>query len=158
MQYLLSFLDFLIGGSPLRDEHVQTCGALQGGATRSIKVPAAVRFSVFGVAFCDVERNRSRSSVELVRNRLTPHGVVVVNVGHPKGNQALEKAMTATMRDVFPQVRRDPAMPTNTILVGGREVSGALQAPLTGGDVYTDDKAPVEWLIDRSLVEYAATP
>ena len=24
-----------------------------------------------------------------------------------------------------------------------------------GGDVYTDDKAPVEWLIDRSIVDYA---
>ena len=26
----------------------------------------------------------------------------------------------------------------------------------TGGPVYTDDKAPVEWLIDRSIVSYAA--
>ena len=29
-------------------------------------------------------------------------------------------------------------------------------APLTGGDVYTDDHAPVEWLIDKSIVDYAA--
>jgi hypothetical protein len=27
---------------------------------------------------------------------------------------------------------------------------------LRGGRVYTDDRAPVEWLIDRSIVEYAA--
>jgi hypothetical protein len=27
---------------------------------------------------------------------------------------------------------------------------------LRGGRVYTDDKAPVEWLIDKSIVEYAA--
>ena len=27
--------------------------------------------------------------------------------------------------------------------------------PLEGGDVYTDDKAPVEWLIDKSIVDYA---
>ena len=26
---------------------------------------------------------------------------------------------------------------------------------LTGGPVYTDDKAPVEWLIDRSIIGYA---
>ena len=26
---------------------------------------------------------------------------------------------------------------------------------LTGGPVYTDDKAPVEWLIDRSILGYA---
>ena len=25
-----------------------------------------------------------------------------------------------------------------------------------GGEVYTDDKAPVEWLIDRSIVDYAS--
>ena len=94
---------------------------------------------------------------QLVRHRLTPKGVVVVNVGHPKGHDELEKAMTATMRAVFPEVRRDPTTPTNTILVGGDELIGAqLAAPLPGGEVYTDDRAPVEWLIDRSLVEYAA--
>jgi hypothetical protein len=27
---------------------------------------------------------------------------------------------------------------------------------LPGGSVYTDDKAPVEWLIDKSIVGYAA--
>jgi hypothetical protein len=31
-----------------------------------------------------------------------------------------------------------------------------LGPPLEGGDVYTDDKAPVEWLIDKSIVDYAA--
>ena len=96
---------------------------------------------------------------QLVRDRLTPGGRVVVNVGHPERNDALEKAMTATMRSVFADVRRDPAQPTNTILVGGSSLSGErLRPALDGGDTYTDDKAPVEWLIDRSLVEYAATP
>ena len=94
---------------------------------------------------------------QLVRDRLTPHGRVVVNVGHPEGDHALEKEMTATMAAVFPQVRRDPVTPTNTIVVGGSKLSGAqLRPPLTGGSVYTDDRAPVEWLIDRSLVKYAA--
>jgi spermidine synthase len=96
---------------------------------------------------------------QLVRDRLTPGGVVVVNVGHPEGDSALEKALTATMRDVFPDVRRDPAMPTNTILVGGTHLAGGrLSKSLGGGEIYTDDRAPVEWLIDRSLVEYAAWP
>jgi hypothetical protein len=27
---------------------------------------------------------------------------------------------------------------------------------LGGEEAYTDDRAPVEWLIDRSIVEYAA--
>jgi hypothetical protein len=85
--------------------------------------------------------------------------VVVLNVGHPEGDDALERALTATMRSVFRDVRRDPARPTNTILVGGRGLVGArLAKPLRGGQIYTDDRAPVEWLIDRSLVEYAAKP
>jgi spermidine synthase len=92
---------------------------------------------------------------ELVNDRLTPGGRVVVNVGHPEGDTRLEAVMTATMRSVFPHVRRDPVKPTNTILVGGDRIGG-LEPPLDGGEVYTDDKAPVEWLIDRSLVEYAA--
>ena len=31
-----------------------------------------------------------------------------------------------------------------------------LEPALRGGDVYTDDHAPVEWLIDASIVEEAA--
>ena len=31
-----------------------------------------------------------------------------------------------------------------------------LAPPLRGGAVYTDDKAPVEWLVDRSIVDYAS--
>ena len=68
--------------------------------------------------------------------------------------------MSATMRDVFAHVARDPAQPTNTILVAGERplTTPGLRPSLRGGEVYTDDRAPVEWLIDRSLVEYAATP
>jgi spermidine synthase len=117
---------------------------------------------------------------ELVRDRLAPGGVVVVNAGHPEGNDDLEKVLTATMRSVFPNVMRDPLEPTNTLLVGAEgpvtrdnliaassrlhselrpialQTAERLEDGLTGGDVYTDDKAPVEWLIDKSIVEYAA--
>jgi len=117
---------------------------------------------------------------ELARDRLTPGGVVFVNVGHPEGNEDLERVLGATMAEVFPTVVRDPAEPTNTLLIGtDGEASGerlraavpslpaelrprALEAAariaprLRGGRVYTDDKAPVEWLIDASIVEVAA--
>ena len=36
------------------------------------------------------------------------------------------------------------------------ETAARLAPSLPGGTVYTDDKAPVEWLIDRSIVSYAA--
>ena len=117
---------------------------------------------------------------ELVRDRLNPGGTVVVNAGHPEGNDDLEKVLTATMGSVFPHIMRDPLEPTNTLLVGAEtpvsrdnlieasprlpselrpialQTAGRLEAPLRGGKVYTDDKAPVEWLIDKSIVEYAA--
>jgi spermidine synthase len=117
---------------------------------------------------------------ETVRDRLREDGVVIVNAGHPEGQDDLEKVLTATMAEVFPHVLRDPIEPTNTLIVASRvplsvdRLRGALERlpaalratavaaaerlgpPLEGGDVYTDDKAPVEWLIDKSIVDYAA--
>ena len=120
----------------------------------------------------------TREFFELARDRLRPGGVVVVNVGHPEGSDRLEKVLTTTIREAFPNVLRDPIEPTNTLLVASAaplsaekvraaelplelrpiaaEVAGRLEAPLPGGEVYTDDLAPVEWLIDKSIVEYAA--
>jgi spermidine synthase len=121
----------------------------------------------------------TREFFELARDRLRPGGTVIVNVGHPKGQQGLEKALGATMGDVFRNVLRDPSQETNTLLVASSapqsaaRLSGSISAlpralkrlaratadrlgqRLEGGAVYTDDRAPVEWLIDRSIVEYA---
>ncbi|HEY2200605.1 MAG TPA: hypothetical protein VGH56_01860, partial [Solirubrobacteraceae bacterium] len=36
-----------------------------------------------------------------------------------------------------------------------REVAARLGPALRGGTVYTDDRAPVEWLTDLSIVRYA---
>ena len=76
---------------------------------------------------------------------------------------------------------RDPVKDINTLLIGEprrrstprgcaplrapmpRELAQAARADarrlapaLRGGDVYTDDRAPVEWLVDKSIVGYAA--
>lgn len=117
---------------------------------------------------------------ELVEDRLAPGGLVMVNVGHPERSDALEKVLSETMAQVFPTVVRDPAEDVNTLLIGTQgEASGAklranipklhpelnprateaadrIQPRLKGDTVYTDDKAPVEWLIDASIVEVAA--
>ena len=117
---------------------------------------------------------------ETVRDRLRRGGVLVLNAGHPEGQDDLEKVLTATIREVFPNVLRDPIEDTNTLLVASEAPLSAarlreaaegmpaglrrtalaaaarLQPPLPGGEVYTDDKAPVEWLIDKSIVDYAA--
>ena len=37
-----------------------------------------------------------------------------------------------------------------------QDTAAGLEPPLDGGSVFTDDRAPVEWLIDASIVRYAA--
>jgi spermidine synthase len=115
-----------------------------------------------------------------VRNRLEPGGVVMVNVGHPPGSVSLEQVLTATMQTVFRDVRRDRFDSSNTWLIASlskldpsvlsaaashlpgplrplaRSVGARIEPALRGGSVYTDDRAPVEWLVDRSLLQYAA--
>ena len=83
--------------------------------------------------------------------------------------------------DAFASVARDPVEDTNTLLVASdeplpAEARGGRRPPAgrahagrarvrraarrhrsSGGPVYTDDRAPVEWLVDRSIVDYAAT-
>src|SRR5829696_6439970 len=118
---------------------------------------------------------------ETARSKLAPGGTVIVNAGHPEGQTELERVLTASMREVFPYVVRDPIAPTNTLLVGseaplsperlrrvadrglprglratGREAASRAGPPLAGGRPYTDDRAPVEWLIDKSIVSYSA--
>uniref|UniRef100_A0A6J5ZXC0 Unannotated protein n=1 Tax=freshwater metagenome TaxID=449393 RepID=A0A6J5ZXC0_9ZZZZ len=117
-----------------------------------------------------------------VAEHLNPGGVVMVNVGHPEGSAALEASLAATMKTRFKTVLRDPSERVNTILLGANgpasagqlataagsaamppplrpialETSRRLQSPIPGGDVYTDDLAPVEWLIDGSILKVAA--
>jgi spermidine synthase len=118
----------------------------------------------------------------LAKQRLNPGGTVIVNVGHPEGSQRLEQVLTATMRSVFGHVARDPSEDVNTQVIaadvplsgralaaasrggalprgldGLAETAAARIAPgLRGGRVYTDDVAPVEWLVDASIVQVAA--
>ena len=83
------------------------------------------------------------------------------------------------MQTNFQYVRRDPADDVNTWLVGSgnpirrsgsprpsgaeaplrplaAQLSARIALPLLGGSVYTDDRAPVEWLVDQSLLDYEA--
>ncbi|MBV9832635.1 MAG: fused MFS/spermidine synthase, partial [Marmoricola sp.] len=114
-----------------------------------------------------------------VRRHLEPGGVVAVNVGHPPKSPQLEQVLTATMASVFGRdhVLRDRFDDTNTMLLGttgsdpawhlhqaglapdaqavADEVADRLSPGLSGGEVYTDDRAPVEWLVDLSLAQVA---
>jgi predicted membrane-bound spermidine synthase len=116
----------------------------------------------------------------LAKSRLNPGGAVIVNVGHPEESPRLEQVLSATMGSVFAHVARDPAQAVNTQVVAAdvplsaarlraaadrmdpalapvaRAAASRLAPALRGGRVYTDDVAPVEWLIDASIVQVAA--
>jgi spermidine synthase len=124
----------------------------------------------------------TREFFQSVRQHLRPGGVVVVNVGHVPGSDALEKVVSATIGAVFPDVIRDRVSAGNSLVMAstgalsGRRIVAAAGSPslppelgsladsvgahvvprLPGGSVYTDDRAPVEWLTDLSLLRYAA--
>jgi spermidine synthase len=122
----------------------------------------------------------TREFFDLVKERLAPGGTVAMNVGHPEGSENLEKVLAATLRASFGQQRvwRDPVDRTNTMMLGmttdddpaeqlrtatvpaevgkvATTTADRLSEGLQGGTVYTDDRAPVEWLIDASLAKVA---
>ncbi|HEU4392556.1 MAG TPA: fused MFS/spermidine synthase [Solirubrobacterales bacterium] len=121
----------------------------------------------------------TREFFELASERLAAGGLTIVNVGHPEGSEELERVLGRTMAAAFDRVLRYPIEPTNTLLVGGdtdfsaarlRRNASVLPVPLRplaaaaaarlaprlpGGEVFSDDRAPVEWLVDSSLLEYA---
>ncbi len=117
----------------------------------------------------------TREFFALARRHLRPGGAVIINVGHIPGQDDLEKVVSATVRAAgFPFVLRDPVSTGNTLVVASTRpydridpglppalgplraaVQARLAPPLPGGAVYTDDKAPVEWLTDLSILRYA---
>ncbi len=121
----------------------------------------------------------TREFFELAAERLAPGGIAIVNVGHPEGAGELERVLGRTMAAAFRRVLRYPIESTNTLLVASQgalspqrlrrravalprplrapalEAAAMLEPRLPGGEVYTDDRAPVEWLVDSSLLEYA---
>ena len=119
-----------------------------------------------------------------VRNHLNPGGVVAVNVGRTSTDYRLVDAIASTMAAVYPNVYLidDPNF-TNTIVFGTTEpvtmedvdhnlalvnsplATDAAQATLAGGwvkpspyhgQVFTDDLAPVERLIDEIIFSYVS--
>jgi spermidine synthase len=115
-----------------------------------------------------------------VRAHLRPGGELIINVGHLPNSGSLEQVVTATLRAVFPDVARDRFSATNSLVIASTEalsssrlaaaaatlppdlrglaavVAARLGPGLRGGSVYTDDRAPVEWLTDLSILRYAA--
>ena len=121
----------------------------------------------------------TREFFALCRRRLTPGGIVALNVSTVPGDDRLATAVAGTLRTEFPQVVTWQALRFNQFVVGltapqSRAVLTArLRAapagllPLTrlfardqreaavAARPWTDDRAPVEWITDRMIAAYA---
>jgi hypothetical protein len=117
---------------------------------------------------------------ELARERLTPTGVLALNVAAVPGDERLSEAIGSTVLAAFPQAWRWKPLRFNELVL-------AFQQPLAGSDLaervedvpqavsslvplfqgavepvratrepLTDDHAPVEWLTDRMIIEHIA--
>ncbi len=122
----------------------------------------------------------TREFFALVREHLTPGGIVALNVAAVPDDTRLVSAIGQTVAAELPQVLQWPALRFNTIVLGLTEPLAPAElrrrlhdgpADLTvlrdllaqdvepiepGGIPWTDDRAPVEWITDRMIVSYAA--
>lgn len=115
------------------------------------------------------------------REHLEPGGVLALNVASVPGDERLSEAIGSTVLAAFPQAWRWPALRFNELVLGfdrpvtrtelARRVAAVPSAvsslvPLFRADVepvraterpLTDDRAPVEWLTDRMIIEHIAS-
>jgi len=118
----------------------------------------------------------TREFFRLARERLAPGGILALNVASVPGDERLLDGIAGTLTYEFPSVAVWPALRFNKILLafdrrprlleptvparleplwellqhGLRPVTRRAKRP------WTDDRAPVEWVTDRMIVEYAA--
>jgi spermidine synthase len=112
---------------------------------------------------------------ELVRDRLNPGGIVALNVATTPDNHSLADGIGGTLATVLPRAMAWQPLDFNQIVIGqnGEPTGGVRPAPGAveplvddlranlrpiepSDDPWTDDRAPVEWITDRMIVEFAA--
>ena len=117
----------------------------------------------------------TREFFRLVADHLRPGGLVALNVATVPGDRRLVRELAGTLAGVLPEVRTWRALRFNELVIGMtaqpaargdaprrlRPLVDLLRRDLSGtvrpsADPWTDDHAPVEWVTDRMIVEYAA--
>jgi hypothetical protein len=110
-----------------------------------------------------------------VREHLNPGGIVALNVATTPDDHRLAEAIGGTLATELPEVIAWQPLRFNQIVIGRLSPStdwrGTGPAPLKPlvddlarnhravarwHDPWTDDRAPVEWITDRMIVEFAA--
>jgi spermidine synthase len=113
---------------------------------------------------------------DLVRDRLTPGGVVALNVATTPENHDLAREIAGTLRTQLDHVLTWQPLRFNQIVIGQKgPVPQRLEVTLDDPELvalaadlmdfarpalpsehpWTDDRAPVEWVTDRMIVEFA---
>ena len=122
----------------------------------------------------------TREFFALARRHLRPGGIIAMNVAKVPGDDRLSRAIETTLLADFPQAWRWPTLRFSDLVFAvdrpvqrdvlvrrASKVQGRLRTlrPLFDrdlvrarhdGHLLTDDRAPVEWLTDRMLVEQIA--
>ena len=122
----------------------------------------------------------TREFFRLVREHLTPGGIVALNVATVPDDTRLVRAIGGTLAAELPQVLSWRALRFNTVVLGLTDPLGRTELVrrlrpgpvelaslrkllasdavpvVASGRPWTDDRAPVEWLTDRMIVAYAA--
>lgn len=122
----------------------------------------------------------TREFFELTRERLTPDGVLALNVAAVPDDDRLSRAIQSTLLAEYPQVWRWKPLRFNELHLGyqrpvsrdelvrrsaGVHEDVAVLGELFARDVVageatepplTDDRAPVEWLTDQAIASYIA--
>jgi spermidine synthase len=129
----------------------------------------------------------TREFFQEVRDHLTPDGVVTINVGRAPNDRRMIEVMSATLQAVFPSVyvvdlpetfnsilyaTVQPTnlsnLDTNLVYLHQQNASPLILFPLqtiidnlqptpTGGQVFTDDQAPVEWITNNMVLRFLFT-
>jgi len=116
----------------------------------------------------------------LARSRLRPGGILALNVATVPGDDRLAEGIAGTLRTEFPQVLTWQALKLNQLVLGfdrpisrtrlraavartperarvlTRLLAEHARAAAPSAQPWTDDHAPVEWVTDRMILEYAA--
>ncbi|HUH16231.1 MAG TPA: fused MFS/spermidine synthase [Gaiellaceae bacterium] len=122
----------------------------------------------------------TREFFRLARERLEPGGILALNVASVPGDESLLDGIAGTLTHEFESVAVWPALRFNKLLLAFDRPSSlrAFQVIANGPEElqplrelllrdlravteqakrpWTDDRAPVEWVTDRMIIEYAA--
>ncbi len=117
----------------------------------------------------------TREFFDLVRKHLNPGGIVALNVATTPDDHRLAEAIGGTLAAELPEVIAWQPLRFNQIVIGrnGSSTDWSGSGPTAikplvddlerrhrtverSDDPWTDDRAPVEWITDRMIVEFAA--